>query len=364
MLGLWSVQGLGEVSLARIEKGVGDLGALLDERDNAWARALGLTDKVLALLEAAPAVAELAERALEAVRRTGLAVAFPGDAAFPERLAQTVHCPPVLYLQGPAASAGPRRRAAMVGTRAVDPDFLGVARRIAQQVAAAGVGVVSGAAQGIDTECHLGALAARGETWAFMGAGLDQLDPHQAGLGRAILEGGGTLLSDFPPGTRPDKSTFPRRNRLISGSSDAVVFCRGDRKSGAMHTVAYAEEQGRPVLAIPGELGRRGSDGPNQVLRSGRARICLGAAEVLDAVGLADSISGAPGPLEPQARSTHGLTAAARQAYEALGGDCVDFDELHERLGRPEAGTVMAALVELELKDLVIQKPGRRFERI
>lgn len=363
MLGLWSVQGLGEVSFARIQEGVPDLGTLLDEPGFDWARPLGLSEKVLTLLEQGPRVAVLAERALEAIARTKMSVAFPGDPAFPARLASTADCPPVLYLVGPGAEGGARRRVAMVGTRAIDPDFLGVARRIAAQVAASGVGVISGAAQGVDTECHLGALGARGETWAFMGAGLDQLDPHQRSLGRAILEGGGTVFADFPPGTRPDKSTFPRRNRLISGSSDAVVFCRGDRKSGAMHTVRYAWDQGRPVLAIPGELGRRGSDGPNLVVREGRARLCLDAGDVLDAVGLADSISGAPEPA-PRGGGVAQLTRWAQQAYEALRGDCVDFDELHARMGRPEAGAVMAALVELELKDLVIQKPGRRFERI
>ena len=199
----------------------------------------------------------------------------------------------------------------MVGTRHPEQGYLHRARAFAAAVAGAGAGVVSGAAAGVDRSCHLGALDVGGETWAFLGSALDEVDPAQARLVPLILDGGGAVYSELPPGIRASTHTFPRRNRLISGASDAVLVLRAGRHSGAMHTVAAARAQGRPILACPGrDLGGGGAG--LQPAGGARARAALHRAARRaarrgtrrDAATARDAGAGADaGPVRPRRRS-------------------------------------------------------------
>jgi predicted Rossmann fold nucleotide-binding protein DprA/Smf involved in DNA uptake len=227
-------------------------------------------------------------------------------------------------------------------------------------VAAAGAGVVSGAAAGVDRSCHLGALDAGGETWAFLGSALDEVDPAQARLVPLILDGGGAVYSELPPGIRASTQTFPRRNRLISGASDAVLVLRMPRRSGAIHTVAAARAQGRPILACPGEAWAAAALGCNLLVARGLARLCIEPLDALRALGL-DGTPPPPGTMEPG--SMPALSGAAAELYELIDREPRDLEELEDRAGM-EPGGVVSALCELELLGLVIQGPERRYQRV
>lgn len=359
-LGLWSLRGVGPKSIAALRQRFGALQSLADRPPPRWLPlAVELPVSAQQAIAKVPSLRAAAERVLEGLAARGHRAVFLGEPGYPQRLAEVETAPPVLFMVGPGADAPPRRRVAMVGTRNIDPDFLGCSMKLAAEVAAAGVGIVSGAALGVDTECHRGALSVRAETWAFVGSALDELDPHQVEVGAEIVRGGGTVFSEFPPGTRAERSTFPRRNRLISGASDAVVLLRGGRTSGALHTVRYAKAQGRVVLAMPGEANRESAAAANGLLRAREALVCLGAGDVLDAVGVTESISGAP----VVTTGTAELSDDARRTLETLGPQVLEFDELARQVRDLRASAVLAALLELELAGLVLQKPGRRFER-
>jgi DNA processing protein len=289
-----------------------------------------------------------------------MGIAFPGDAAFPERLTGVDDAPPLLFHLG--TPGVPRRRLAMVGSRHPDTGFLPFARRFAREAAELGLGIVSGAAEGVDRACHWGALDAGAETWAFLGSALDELDPAQARLLPYFLEKGGVFYSELPPGVRASTRTFPRRNRLISGASDAVLILRAGERSGSLHTALAALAQGRPLLALPGEVGNEAAAGCNALIRSGRASLCLAAEDACRAVGMSPRLLMKPGPAG-RAEGMNGLSAEARAAYEALSRQPKGFDEVLAACRLP-SGALTSALCELELSGLVIQYPGKLYEKV
>jgi DNA processing protein len=248
----------------------------------------------------------------------------------------------------------------MVGSRHPDQGFLPFARTFARQVAEGGVGIVSGAAAGVDRACHWGAMDAGGETWAFLGSALDELDPAQAKLLPHFLARGGVFFSELPPGVRASTTTFPRRNRLISGASDAVLILRAGAASGSLYTAEAGRAQGRPVLALPGDVMNEGAAGCNALIRDGHARACLSVQEVWRAVGFHPQRVVPPG--EGSAWQEE-LSAEARGAYQVLDRVPRSFDEVLAG-SRLSPAALTSALVELELSGLVIQHPGRLYEKV
>lgn len=357
---LWSLQGVGPVTLLQVRDRAGPFGELLERPLAQWTHLVEWKGDALGSLAGTECLAQVADRLERQLKRLGYEVAFEGDPAFPPRLAEAQTATPLLFVLGPGARAPPRRRAAMVGTRHPDTGFEAEARKFARSLAAHGLGIVSGGAVGIDQACHLGALDLGGETWAFLGCAIDQMDPPQRQLYRPFRDLGGTFFSAYPPGTRAEPGTFPRRNRLISGAADAVVILRGGLRSGALYTARYALRQQRPVLAMPGDFFNPVAEGCNELLRKGAARVCVSPADVLDAVGLAERLS-APG-----AKAAPGgpLSQNASTVLGALSRTPADFDQVLARCQSLGSGAVGAALLELELSGFVVQKPGRRYEKV
>ncbi len=359
VLALWAVPGIGSIGLGGVRRwAAGRWADLLDTPARDWVDGLPASDLVRARLRAAGSLRAVAEEVRERAARGRMAVLHPGDAGYPERLAEVRDAPPVLFMQGTVGR--PRRRLAMVGTRHPEQGFLRHARAFAAAVAGGGAAVLSGAAAGVDRACHLGALDVGGETWAFLGSALDVVDPAQARLVPAILDGGGAVYSELPPGIRASRQTFPRRNRLISGASDAVLVLRAGEHSGAMHTVAAARVQGRPLLACPGETWAEAAKGCNRLVARGLARLCIGPVDALRAVGL-DPRSASPAG--EGAREMPGMSEAAARLYRLLGREPRALEELEERSGLDPGGAV-SALCELELLGLAEQVPGRRYQRV
>lgn len=277
----------------------------------------------------------------------------PGDGPFPARLAAIEDPPASLRVVGDLGEG--RARVAIVGCRASDDYGLRLARELSRGLAAAGVSVVSGGALGVDAQAHAGALDAGGHTVAVLGSGLDERYPktHRA-LFERILASGGGLVSELDDAELAARWTFPRRNRIVSGMSDAVVVVRAGATSGALITAAHARAQGVPVFAVPGDVDHPLSAGTVGLLRSG-ARAAASAEDVLGALGIAPQRSLAiPVPAD--------LPEGPRALLAALSRAPRHADELARAAGL-RVGAALAGLLELELEGLCEQRPGHYFLR-
>src|SRR5437870_8424817 len=215
--------------------------------------------------------ATLDERALAAIRRAtdcGITAMPWSDASYPAALAAIADPPFVRWTSG-AAAALERPAVALVGSRAASQHGLAVAERLAADLAARGIVVVSGLARGVDSAAHRGALSGGGSTIAVLGSGTDIIyPPEHTALAREI-ESSGLLVSELVPGTPPMPWFFPLRNRIISGLSRAVVVIEASEKSGSLITARLALDQGRDVLAVPGNVLSGRNRGAHALLRDG-----------------------------------------------------------------------------------------------
>jgi DNA processing protein len=267
---------------------------------------------------------------------------------FPSRLRAIHDPPPGLFLRGTAPAAlldAPS--VAVVGARACSAYGAEVAALLARELAAAGVVVVSGLARGVDAAAHRGALEARAApTVAVLGCGIDRDYPRaHAQLAREIADGG-LVVSEYPPGVEPAPWRFPARNRIVAGLALATVVVEARERSGALITADLALDEGREVLAVPGEITSALSRGSNGLLRIGATPV-TSIADVLAAVGI-----------EPPARSASGAPSGAAGRLLALIADgAVTADELARRSELP-AADLAAALVELELAGLLTHADG------
>ena len=270
------------------------------------------------------------------------------DPRYPPLLGEIPDPPSSLWLRGdadPAVLAVPA--VAIVGARACSGYGLSVARMLATEAAAAGVVVVSGLARGVDGEAHRGALAAGGTTVAVLGCGVDRDYPAaHTELARSIVSAGGLVVSEYEPGVEPAPWRFPARNRIIAGLARATVVVEARERSGALITADFALEDGREVLAVPGEITSALSTGTNGLLRQGATpATCV--ADMLAAVGVE------PRRTAPSIPAVRGAAAVV----EALARAAATPDEL-VRATALSAGEVAAALVELELAGLVSMEEG------
>ena len=279
------------------------------------------------------------------------------DDEYPSNLRQIADAPPVLFVRG-RLLAEDSLAVALVGTRRATAYGRAVTERLARDLAAAGVTVVSGLAKGVDTAAHVAALEAGGRTLAVLGNGLDQVYPPENGaLARRIAEDGrGALVSEFAPGVPPDAVNFPRRNRIISGLSRGTVIVEAGDRSGALITADFALEQGRDVLAVPGSIFNAMSVGANQLLRQGATPV-TSAQDILEAIG-AGAESAAPLAHDVPNVSDHEATV-----LRALSGEPRHADEFARTLGL-SSGEVAATLAMLELKGLARQVGSMLYTRV
>ncbi|MBX5484784.1 MAG: DNA-processing protein DprA [Myxococcaceae bacterium] len=363
MLGLWAVPGLGPVTIdhiAALTAHAGSVSALLDEPVKNWAPCVPrMRPYPREFLECVDTLRNLAARVRECAARSRQQIAFPGDPNYPERLLELRDYPRVLFHVGEMGL--PRKRVAIVGSRDTDPAVRSFATRLAHDLADAGIGIVSGAARGIDECAHTGALGAKGETWAFIASSIDQMDAGARTICRAAVRGGGMVLTEYPPNTRSQRESFPRRNRLISGVADLVVAIRAGRQSGTLHTMRAAVEQGRPLRVVPSAPWQEGNEAGNDYLATGLARACNSASDVLEALGVVPG--NAPKPRVGVRLDELQLSRPARVAFRALKRRRQMFEEILDN-SKLDVSELLSALTELELAGLAVQHPGKIYERV
>ncbi|MGH9163543.1 MAG: DNA-processing protein DprA [Vicinamibacteraceae bacterium] len=287
-------------------------------------------------------------------RGAGLVPVTRADPAYPSRLAAIVDPPVVLWVRGdPATLALPM--VAVVGSRGATPYALEVASQLARDLAAEGLAVVSGLARGVDAAAHRAALDA-GKTVAVLGCGADVTYPAEHEALADLIARTGALVSELPPGTPPRAHHFPLRNRILSGLALAVVVVEASNRSGSLITARLALEQGRDVLAVPGNVLADHNRGAHGLLRDG-ARLVESAADVLDEIGWR-SDAGGRGSTELTAGGAAEPTTSDWLLAVMTPGEACDVDALVARTGRGSAA-VLERLLALELGGLVSRRAGR-----
>ncbi|MBL8921519.1 MAG: DNA-protecting protein DprA [Myxococcaceae bacterium] len=357
VLGIWSFQGLGPQALARLEARIPRGDWLRVPWRELISRFEGLKAPVIEGLLQCRSLEERIAEVEQRLAADGERVCFPGDPQYPTRLSGIGNAPPLLFYRGPGAVAQSRGRVAIVGTRHTTKEWLSWTARFARGCAQQSLVVASGAAEGVDTAAHTGALWARGITWAFVASGIDQIDPTPKRIVDRLLAAGGSVFSEYPPGTRANEGLFVRRNRLISGSSDVVVIVRGGEKSGARHTAAFANEQQRPLLAVAGGPEEKGGELCRDVLRAG-GRPCFDETDVLRQLSLTAMPAAAP---MPAVRGE--VSAEAGAVFSSLPQGLFDLEQALTAVPEVSSGSLSAALMELEIAGWLASRSGRRYEK-
>ncbi|MGH9580386.1 MAG: DNA-processing protein DprA [Terriglobales bacterium] len=314
---------------------------------------------------------ELAQEEMVRAAAAGAALLTLDDPAYPSLLRQIYDPPLVLYVKGEAQVLS-RHALAVVGTRHPTPYGLGMAERLASDLAARGLVIVSGLARGVDAAAHRGAIAARGVTVAVFGTGIDAVYPREnRKIADSILALGGALLSEFPVGTAPVPQNFPIRNRIISGMAVGVLVVEAAEFSGTRVTARCALEQNREVFAVPGNVTSKNAWGPNTLIKQG-GRLTATWEDVWDELPAhvrADLAPPAADESKPGSTASlfgeETLTPQEKKVLALLKPDeSTHIDELVVDL-EPEisASEIFAALFELELSGKVRQLPGKNFVR-
>lgn len=293
---------------------------------------------------------------VERARERGVSIVTLLDEEYPDGLRRIHDPPPVLYVKGALLPAD-SDAVAVVGSRAATAYGKVTAERIARDLSAAGVTVVSGLARGIDSSAHRGALEGGGRTIAVLGSGLDLVYPPENRRLSEEIAARGAVISEFPFGTVPEKRNFPMRNRTISGFSLGVVVVEAAVRSGALITAGLALDEGREVFAVPGNITSATSAGPHGLIRDG-AKLVQSAADIIEEFPhLAPRSHGAGAPSD-----IRGLSEDEEAILSRIGREPLTLDEVIRRSPVPSSRTA-ALLTALEIKGLVRQFAGRRFVR-
>ena len=339
------IRRLGPIRLRQIEARFGDL-AIAWKAGQSDLAGIGLDRAtVREIVSGRPEIDPDSE--MESLESAGITVLCLRSTDYPARLIEIHDPPPVLFVRG-KLEPGDERSVAVVGTRNCTAYGREMATRLAGDLAANGVTVISGLAAGIDAAAHRAALDAGGRTIAVVASGLDQIYPAEhADLARKAAETG-AVVSEYPTGVRPLARNFPRRNRILSGLSLGTLVVEAGFRSGALLTVTHALEQNREVFAVPGSVLSDRSAGTNWLIQQG-AKLVIDVQDILEELNIA-GLGGQLG-LSPPPPDAGTVEAGL---LEILRAEPVHVDEITRRSGMPSS-VVSATLTMLELSGLVRQ---------
>ena len=344
------VKGIGAVRLQGLRDHFGDL-ALAWQAPADALQAAGLSPKLTGRVAQVRTDVDL-DKLLARITAQGIEILTWEDDLYPPRLKEIDQPPPVLYVRGTLTNED-AWSVAVVGTRRVSAYGRQVTEEIGSYLAANGVTVVSGLARGVDAIAHQSALKAGGRTIAVLGCGVDRIYPpeHAQLAGKMIANG--ALVSDYAPGTPPEASNFPPRNRIISGLSVATVVVEAGETSGALITAQFAIDQGREVFAVPGNILAPQSKGTNRLIAQG-ARPLLSVRDLLDVLNLTRVNE------QRLVRKVLPADETESKLMSVLTHEPLHMDEIRNQTGLP-IERVSATLVMMELKGMVRQVGGQNY---
>lgn len=354
-LWLWRCPGIGPVSFARLLKHFGSPTAAKNA-DRETLKTIGLKAPAIDCMFGT--MPKAVNQDMEWAEIKGNRIITIQDPLYPNTLKSVARPPPILFSSGNQELLN-QTQLAMVGSRNPSPNGRENAHAFAKYLANNGITITSGLALGIDGAAHQGALDANGWTIAITGTGLDTVYPrrHQK-LAEQIKENG-LIISEFPTGTAPAASNFPRRNRIISGLSSGVLVVEATLRSGSLITARYALEQGREVFAIPGSIHNPLARGCHALIRQG-AKLVETAQDILEELG---PFVTQPTPNNSTPNNSPELDPEYIKLLRCIGHESVSSDELVECSGlTPQA--VSSMLLLLELQGLVASAPGGLYTRV
>ncbi len=297
---------------------------------------------------------EKARQTVSRIVELGWQVLFPDQPDYPNRLLNIAEgdIPPVLFAEGDMLSD--TNAISIVGTRHPSDEGRLFAYNLASALARAGITVVSGMAEGIDSAAHRGAIDAGGKTVAVWGCSLDIVYPPSNKKLAAQIKKTGTVFSEYLPGTAPDRPHFPERNRIISGLSEGVVVVEAGTKSGALITAEQALAQGRELFAVPGRPGAKMSEGTNALIKKG-ARLLTSVEDIFD------ELPRLKGKVRTKKfQQLPDMTDIEKKLVDRFTEGPQQIDDLARQVGLP-VSEVMEFLLALELKGVVRELSGKRF---
>ncbi|OGX24347.1 MAG: DNA protecting protein DprA [Omnitrophica WOR_2 bacterium RIFCSPHIGHO2_02_FULL_45_21] len=390
VIALNMISGIGSQRLKKLWEAFGAAPKVFLASEDKLKKIEGIGDKIAQEITAFRF--ENLKKELDLVKKLKVRIITLEDKEYPQNL-KNIYDPPIcLYLKGKLKEEDVLSLA-IVGSRRASFYGASCAEKFAYELAGLGVTIISGLARGIDTQAHKGALKATGRTIAVLGSGLSCIyPPENKGLSEEIAERG-ALLSEFPLNTKPLAQNFPRRNRVISGLSQAVLVVEAARNSGALITADFALEQGRDVFAIPGKVDSATSLGTNRLIKQG-AKLVDNVEDILEELKpkleeftkvqiLAHSlerIADRKAGLHAKRSSVSAQKVAPiydkqyvpicenelsddeRLVYNFLNDKPRYADELIEELKLPSA-KVLSILSKLEMRKIVIQRPGKLFSK-
>lgn len=286
------------------------------------------------------------------------------EEGYPALLKNIYDPPPMIYYRGDFIKIMKRKMGiAIVGSRKATYYGRKVAREIAAELASRGYIIISGLARGIDTNAHLGSLEAKGQTIAVLGCGIDRIyPPENRSLTYRIIENG-AVISEFPIYTKPEKSNFPRRNRIISGLTVGTLVVEASEKSGALITADFALDQGREVFAIPGSIHSFLSRGCHKLIKQG-AKLVHSYQDILEEFEEKSEINrGEEGTVKEERMIQENLTDHEKKFLKYISIEPLHIDEIAD-LTELSHALVSETLLSLELKNIIREIEGKRYIRL
>jgi DNA processing protein len=289
------------------------------------------------------------------------------DAEYPDHLKSIYHPPAILFIMGNHELLCAPHNLAIIGSRKMTDYGKRITTDLCKEFAKYGVVVTSGFASGVDTCAHESIFEAGGETIAVLGTGIDIIYPsgNKAFAKKLIESGRGAIISELPIGAPPDAKNFPWRNRIVSGLTTASIVIESEEKGGSMITASLALDQGRDIFALPGDVSRPMSRGPNQLIFESRARLFRNATDILEVLGWLEKPGAKFKSQKREASKRPELSTAQKKIVGILdeSGGTLHIDEISER-SEMEVQDVLVRLLELEFKDVVRQMAGKHFSTI
>jgi DNA processing protein len=310
-VGFNRIKGVGAARFAALLSYFGDLETAWQASEANLMRALNHQPTCTAIIQARASV-DLDRNLAILTNLHAYAITWD-DPAYPALLRQIANPPPLLYVRGKLTEAD-SRALSIVGSRAATEYGVRVARQLATVLTKAGWTIVSGLAKGIDGAAHTAALYAGGRTIAFLGHGIDRVYPAEHLALANQIAANGALITEFPVGTPPESGNFPRRNRLISGITRGTIVVEASMKSGALGIARLALDQNREVFAVPGSIESPQSQGANQLIQEGQAKLIQQAADVLVELG---EVGQAPTLMPPLTESVSRSSPAPKRSRTA-----------------------------------------------
>lgn len=350
--------GIGNYSFKRLLDRFGSPEHVFSASSEELVRIEGISSRIAAAVKVRD-ISDYVKRDLDIAAQKNVKIVIMTDANYPSLLLQLPDPPPIIYVYG--SLDGDMNSIAVVGSRSATDYGISIANELSKELALRQLGIVSGMAKGIDTAAHKGALAAGGKTIAVLGSGLSRIYPAENEKLFHKISENGAVISEFPMMMRPDARNFPLRNRIICGMSLGTVVVEAAERSGALITARLAAEQGKEVFAVPGSIKSKTSKGAHSLLKQG-AKLVEDAADVIEELphflmengnrkntGKRDALKVACS-LEPDEE----LVFTALESYP------IHIDSIVRKIGM-EAGKLSGILLQLELKGIVHQSPGKYF---